>query len=124
MAIEETMRWFSGLPQTTEFQAEQVKADFALALERLLRQAGIRNGDLAARLGTSPAYVTKVLRGDVNLTIETMVKLARAAGGMVHVHIAPQEARMRWLEVVDGSGKTGPEEMRPTVEAWQRIACG
>ena len=41
----------------------------------------------ARRLGTSQAYVTKVLRGDVNFTLVTLVKLARAVGGRVRLDL-------------------------------------
>ena len=35
---------------------------------------------LARRIGTSPAYVTKLFGGSANFTIETMVKIADALG--------------------------------------------
>jgi transcriptional regulator with XRE-family HTH domain len=43
--------------------------------------------ELAAALGTSPAYVTKILRGDVNFTLDSMAKLAHAVGGTLRVSI-------------------------------------
>lgn len=43
-----------------------------------MEQEGISRAELARRLGTSPAYVTKILRGNANFTLASMVKLARA----------------------------------------------
>jgi transcriptional regulator with XRE-family HTH domain len=43
--------------------------------------------DLAAKIGASPAYVSKILRGDVNFTIESMAKIAHAVGGRLSVNI-------------------------------------
>jgi ParB-like chromosome segregation protein Spo0J len=63
---------------------------FTAELYRLVEAGNLSRADLARRLGTSPAYITKVFRGDVNFTIESMVKLARAAGGMLHIHVAPE----------------------------------
>jgi transcriptional regulator with XRE-family HTH domain len=50
----------------------------------------ITRSDLARRLGVSPAYITKVLRGNVNFTVESMVRLVRAAGGEVKIQVAPR----------------------------------
>ena len=47
---------------------------------------------LARRLGTSQAYVTKVLRGNVNLTLATLVGLAQAVGREVRLDLAPVQS--------------------------------
>jgi transcriptional regulator with XRE-family HTH domain len=56
------------------------KLDFALAIEHQRKQVGKSYADVATAIGTSPAYISKVFRGDANLTIESMVKLARSLG--------------------------------------------
>jgi transcriptional regulator with XRE-family HTH domain len=55
--------------------------DFTEALARRMEEQGVSRAELARRLGTSQAFVTKVLRGNVHLTLATLVKLARAVGG-------------------------------------------
>ena len=65
----------------------------------LLKRMGIlnmNNATLAEAAGVSPAYITKVLRGSENFTLETMSKLAMAVGGKVRIHIADQNARTHW----------------------------
>jgi transcriptional regulator with XRE-family HTH domain len=42
-------------------------------------------------MGTSAAYISKVFRGDNNLTIESMVKLARATGGQLDARFLVEE---------------------------------
>ena len=59
----------------------------ALALEQQRRAAGLSYADLAKKMGTSAAYISKVFRGETNLTIESMVKLARATGGQLDARI-------------------------------------
>jgi len=76
------------------YWAEQAKLDFSLALERQRRAANITYAEIAKRIGSSPAYVSKVFRGDSNLTLETMSKLAQSAGGVLEIKIVNQ------LEVV------------------------
>ncbi len=62
---------------------------FTEELHKLAEQKGLGRADLARLLGVSPAYITKVFRGDVNFTVETMVRLARAVGGKLHLHLTP-----------------------------------
>jgi transcriptional regulator with XRE-family HTH domain len=50
-------------------------------------EQGVSRAELARRLGTSQAYVTKVLRGNVNFTLAALVKLARAVGGEVRLSL-------------------------------------
>lgn len=70
----------------------RAKLDFSVMLESCRRFADLSYKALAEKLGTSPAYVTKVFRGDANLTIESMVKLARATGGELKIEITHQQA--------------------------------
>jgi len=58
----------------------------------------VSRSELARRIDSSRQYVTKVLGGNANFTLATMTKLAMAVGGVVHVHIAPQEATTRWFD--------------------------
>ncbi len=100
-----------------DYWEECAKLDFAIDLERLMDLQGLRKVDLAARLGKSPAYITKVLRGDANLTMDSMVRLARAAGGTLHIHIAPQAAKVRWFDIL--GQKRAAESMALT---WASVA--
>lgn len=59
-------------------KAEALKLDIAFKLDQTLISQATSRTALAKKVGTSPAWITKVLRGDVNLTLETMVKLADA----------------------------------------------
>lgn len=69
------------------FWIERTKLQFATSLEKQRRNAGMTYAAVAEKLGTSAAYVTKVFRGDSNVTIESMVKLAHATGGRVEVRV-------------------------------------
>lgn len=53
-----------------------------------MQAQGMRNAELARRMGTSPAYVTRLFRGSANLSVETMVKLAQAVGDPLQVELA------------------------------------
>lgn len=81
------------------FHVEKAILQFTSDLHQLMKNRGFNKADLARTLGTSPAYLTKVFRGDANFTIESMVKLSRALTGQLHLHVAPQEAEVRWVAV-------------------------
>ena len=78
--------------QSDSCWVEQAKLDFALALEQRRRAANMTGAEIAAKTGTSPAYISKVFRGDSNYTIETMVKLARATGGQLDIRLLEEHA--------------------------------
>lgn len=101
------------------YWVEDAKIGFALEMERQMKRQGINKRGVAMRLETSPAYITKVLRGDANVTIESMARLARAAGGDLHIHVAPRASRVRWLDVI-GSQPAGDGSTDAAVAAWAR----
>jgi transcriptional regulator with XRE-family HTH domain len=68
--------------------------DFTEALARRMEEQGVSRAELARRIGTSQAYVTRVLRGNVNFTLATLVKLARAVGGEVRLDLRQPAARV------------------------------
>lgn len=71
--------------QTDDYWIEKAKLDFAMDLYRTCKAADINGKSLAEKLGKSAAYISKTFKGDANLTIESMVKLARAAGTNIEI---------------------------------------
>lgn len=61
--------------------------EFTESVVREMERQGITRTALARKLGVTPAYVTKLLRGKENLTLATMVRLARALNAEVHVQL-------------------------------------
>ena len=79
--------------RTESYWVEALKVDIAASLAKLAAQQQITKVDLAAKLGTSKAYITKVFRGDTNFTIETLVKIAGAVDARVVVDLVPGAKR-------------------------------
>ena len=65
------------------YWVEKIKLDFAIELDRCRRDLNMTADEIAKELGVSRAYMSKLFRGDVNLTIKSMVKLARAVGAQI-----------------------------------------
>ncbi len=63
---------------------------FAGQITRVIAERGLSRADLARRVGVKPSYVTKVLKGDGNYTIKTMVKIAHALGYRADVILRPE----------------------------------
>lgn len=78
------------LASTAEGQAERVSVDFLAQVNTRMQTLGLSNAELAQRMGTSPAYITRLFRGSANLSVETMVKLARAVDSTLQVALNAQ----------------------------------
>jgi transcriptional regulator with XRE-family HTH domain len=77
------------------YWVEKAKLDFAKALEQRRKYNHIQYSVFANKLSNSAAYISKVFRGDTNLTIESMVKLARATGGRIEINIVDEDGSTR-----------------------------
>lgn len=101
--------------ESGDLDVEGAKLDFAIALARQLERAGLSKAEFARRFGASKPLVTRILRGDSNLTIETMVRAAIAAGARLHLHVAPVEQEVRWFQLY----RTAPV---PVIQSAHRMA--
>jgi transcriptional regulator with XRE-family HTH domain len=68
---------------------------FTAEILAVMEQRGISRSELARRLGASPAYVTKILRGDANFTLASLAKLAAALGAELEIglRVGPERGR-------------------------------
>lgn len=80
---------FAEAEQSLEYRVEGAMIQFTEELSRVMADRDVTRSELARRIGASPAYVTRILRGNANLTLALMVKLARALGQELHVRFAP-----------------------------------
>lgn len=94
-ALEDYKNWFESIETDDSFD---VKLDFAVKMEKAITEAGMTKKEFASTVGKSQAWVSKVLRGDANLTIETMCELAKAIDNVLHLHIAPRDVNVRWFD--------------------------
>ncbi|MGY6588645.1 MAG: helix-turn-helix transcriptional regulator [Wenzhouxiangella sp.] len=98
------------LRDTLDYELANVEMDFTDSLETLMQRREVSKSELARRIETSPAYITKILRGSTNFTLETMVKLVRALDGKLHVRACAKEDKAKWFHVV----QCGPANVEPT----------
>jgi len=108
--------WYDSLDDDIEYKTEATKIEFAVAISRRMKQLQMSKSDLANAASTSNAYITKVLRGDSNLTIESLVKFSEAVSGDLHIHISPKNAHVRWNEVITGG--VGDKDIASVATVW------
>lgn len=89
MKISKALRDFLGESKKSDsYWVEHAKLEFSNSLEKQRLFSKVTYAEIAKKLGTSAAYISKVFRGDTNMTIETMVKLSRATGGQLDIQVA------------------------------------
>ena len=68
----------SRIKRSETFDQEVLRADIADQISCLMKVQGVSNAELARRLKTSRAYITKILQGNANFTTDNLVQIARA----------------------------------------------
>jgi transcriptional regulator with XRE-family HTH domain len=91
-----TETWFRDLvdkyKDDSEFRAEGVILDITEKIVAKMEEKNISRAELARRLGVSKAFITKLLNGNTNLTLKTMVSVAAALGCELNIDICPHGA--------------------------------
>jgi transcriptional regulator with XRE-family HTH domain len=95
---EEIQAALKAARKTPEYRAEGASIEFTNAMVARMRQVGISRSELAARIGVNPAYISKILRGDTNFSLETMVKIATALDSQFRCHLEPAAAGSQKLD--------------------------
>lgn len=94
-----TAKRFADLLQSVEqsdrFQIDGLKVEISEQIYLAMNQQGISNADLARRLGKSRAYVTKLLRGNTNFTLESLIRIGRALSNEVEINLVTKPTAIR-----------------------------
>lgn len=64
---------------------------------------GVTKAELADRMGTSRAFVSKVLVGDANMTLKTLSRLLHHLEAKPEVKIVAKAGTIQWMGMVKGS---------------------
>src|ERR1700686_1758386 len=67
----------SRVKKSETYDKEVVRAEISDQIDRLMRHQSITKAELARRLQMSRAYVTKMLQGNANFTLDSLVQIAR-----------------------------------------------
>jgi len=81
-----------------DIQKELAILEFTEELTHVMREQGISGSELARRVGTSQAYISRVLNGGTNFTLGSMTKLAAGLGMELRTHLAPSGSSTVWRD--------------------------
>ncbi|HEY4272028.1 MAG TPA: helix-turn-helix transcriptional regulator [Candidatus Udaeobacter sp.] len=85
--------------ETHEYRAEGASIEFTNAMVTRMREARVSRSELARMIKTTPAYISKILRGATNFSLDSMVKIANALNCELRLHLQPSGAKSQWLDV-------------------------
>jgi hypothetical protein len=102
---------FQRAEERTGYWVELAKLEFTEEMLARMKERGVKKGQLAAGLGAKPAFVTRLVSGHNNFTLETMVRVARALGCEFRSHLQPAGTKACWIDVLK------QEPQRPAVWA-------
>ena len=84
-----------------KFQKERLATEVGELVCRIMREQKVSRAELADRLGTSRAFVTKLLRSDANMTVHTLADVFFALGLSLRVIERPLSVFTPRLAVAD-----------------------
>ena len=82
-----------------EFLTEEKILEFTERLVFEMKSKKVTRVQLASSLGKSKPFVTKLLKGNVNMTLKTMVSVAHALGCNLHLDLTPKGFRVQTFSV-------------------------
>jgi len=77
-ATQKLSAMWAELSRDPEFKLKLKAQDTAVALARAVAESGMSQADLAKTLDWKPSRVSRVLHGDSNLTLRTILEVAQA----------------------------------------------
>jgi len=82
----------SEVRSTADYDLERLLLDVNEQLCSLMSKHGISRSELASRLSVSRAWITKLLRGDRNITLRSLVAVAHELGFRIDMRLIPRDA--------------------------------
>lgn len=82
-----------------DFLTETAILDFTEKVVDKVQKLGLSRAELAQKLGVSKPFVTKLLNGNPNMTIKTMVSIAHALECELNLELCPKGFEIRILAV-------------------------
>ncbi|MGB3478555.1 MAG: helix-turn-helix transcriptional regulator [bacterium] len=90
----------NGLENDADFFLEELRIDIIEKINIVMKKYKISKADLARRLGTSRAYITKLFSMNINLTLKSMVQIANAVGMRISIDFYKTEGK-EWFSILN-----------------------
>lgn len=83
---------FAEASKSVDYDLEWLLLDVTEKLCRLMSQESLTRAELASRLGVSRAWITKLMKCDRNVTLRSLVKVARVLDLRIELQFVPKSA--------------------------------
>jgi transcriptional regulator with XRE-family HTH domain len=77
---------------------EQSKLKIVDTIVEIMETEGVNKAELARRLDKSRAYITQILQGDVNFTIESLVRIATTLNCNLEIKLVRKNRVSQWID--------------------------
>ena len=104
---------YEQIKEKEDFLLEKLTLNIIEEIIEAMQLRKVDRAELARRLETSRAYVTKLFNTDINLTLRSLIKITRALGMEISVHLHEQKTQAIWFDVYKQPRAGLPD--RPTV---------
>jgi transcriptional regulator with XRE-family HTH domain len=111
-AIDRLRARFDEWEDDAESELYGVLLEVTEGIVKCMIEQGVRRTDLAERLGTSRAYVTKLLNGQENMTLKTLVRVANALEMKVDTKFVPRQRLAKSPKKPRAKTAVGPRMLR------------
>lgn len=98
---------FAEAERHPDFHKELAILEFTEELWRVMQEQNVSATELGRRIGSSQAYISRVLNGGANFTLGSMTKLAMALGKELKMHLAPAHMVTTWRDYSPAVRTTG-----------------
>ena len=73
--------------QSHAYKREKIVLSLTEEMIVLMEQQEINKSELAERLGKSKPYITKIMSGSANFTLDSLIQIADALDSEINVHL-------------------------------------
>ena len=122
MAPRSFKKAFEQAKKTSEYWAESALLEFLSTVDHAMQDKSVSRAELAKRMGTSAAYISKLMNGSGNLTHRTMAAIAHALDLRVHISLSPI-VRSEYGRQTAVSGYTHQRPLKPLVYRYVQQAA-
>jgi transcriptional regulator with XRE-family HTH domain len=98
------------------YKVEGAIIQFTEQIFQKMQTMGVSKSELASRIGSSAPYVTKLLKGGTNFTLESMVKVADALDSEIRIELIPKFTAKDWIHLMEEPSAVPVEHL-----AWQNM---
>jgi len=92
---------FERFEQSESYHLDAAKLEISEQIYLAMEQQGVSKAELARRLGKSRAYITKVLQGSTNFTLESLIRIARALECRFNFEFTPEHDTAKSIDELE-----------------------